>query len=213
MELMQNCQDVSYGEGEGVDQEIEKNSDSPGIPASSDYLCFSDEGHYAGWGDSREPQSSITSKGNSPSKKRERDSNCSESGNRFRRYFQRSTDSPALKRTKKCLDPVLAETSERESPPEVMPQKRKRDEADECLTSDCISPAKKTRSVNLNQELMDSVNKFFSSTEVACPTVTLVDHPTKRKRDDDDSSDSEEDRTSQVKMRRASLDENLQTDN
>ncbi len=134
----------------------------------------------------------------SPSMKRKKDSaddlGCDNS----------SPNIPPKKRRRESLGAPLIETGGQMSPHESPQRKRKRDDAETCITLDSSSPAQRRKRETSIKSLL-TVTKLLSNTG-ACSSSTPVTNHKKRKRADEEASDSTLERPSPIKKRRQSLD-------
>ncbi|KAE8293906.1 Homeodomain-interacting protein kinase 2 [Larimichthys crocea] len=166
VELMKACNDQS-SDGDNATYATFKT-------CTLDYHSVPDEDHLAGLSSSEEPILNST------------DDEC---GNR--------RPEPTVTKTKgdEFLEAVVTETGGQTSPRLSLLPKRKRDDADQCLTSDADSIAKERRSINVNEKLIVSFKKLLTKTEAWSSSTSVKPHE-RKKRVYEDDSDSKQEKTS-----------------
>ncbi|TMS20802.1 Homeodomain-interacting protein kinase 1, partial [Larimichthys crocea] len=153
VELMKACNDQS-SDGDNATYATFKT-------CMLDYHSVPDEDHLAGLSSSEEPILNSTD-----------DTEC---GNR--------RPEPTATKTKgdEFLDAVVTETGGQTSPRLSLLPKRKRDDADQCLTSDADSIAKERRSINVNEKLIVSFKKLLTKTEAWSSSTSVKPHERKKR--------------------------------
>ncbi|XP_027146300.1 homeodomain-interacting protein kinase 2 isoform X4 [Larimichthys crocea] len=163
VELMKACNDLS-SDGDNATYATFKT-------CTLDYHSVPDEDHLAGLSSSEEPILNNT------------DDEC---GNR--------RPEPTATKTKgdEFLEAVVTETGGQTSPRLSLLPKRKRDDADQCLTSDADSIAKERRSINVNEKLIVSFKKLLTKTEAWSSSTSVKPHERKKRVYEDDSDSKQE---------------------